>query len=317
MPSPTESMIHIDAPLSDIAVAYKPDPTLYIADQVFPIVEVNKQSDYYYIWTKGFWLRNAVERRAPGDTYPRGRLELSNTTYYADIYHLAFAIADEDRDQEDPAVQLEISGAEWLASQFAMNREVNLAATIFAASWATNLTGTTDFVQWSDFDDSNPLTDMITGINTIQQSTGQRANTLIMGKEVADQLCEHPLLLDKFKYTGAGVLEYEELRKALRIEKLLVGESVYDDANEGATASGGYIWGKNALLLHVPSRPGLRVAAAGYTFVWKMRDAGGYTVSIQNVRDELTDTDLLKGKHAFDHKIVSTDLGYYFASAVA
>ena len=45
MPEPTASQIHIDAPLSDIAVAYKPDASLYIADKVFPIVEVDKQSD--------------------------------------------------------------------------------------------------------------------------------------------------------------------------------------------------------------------------------------------------------------------------------
>jgi len=318
MPDPTYAQFHVDTPLSDIAVAYKPELDLMIADKVFPIIPVNKQSDKYFIWTKGFWMRNAVEKRAAGDEYPEGRLELSNDSYFCDIYHLGFAIPDEDRQNADAGVELEITGAEWLASQFALNREIQIASDIFATNkWDTDVTGGTDFTQWDDYTNSNPVTDIATGVQTIQKSTGKKANTLVIGKEVFDILAEHPLLLDKYKYTGAGILDVEEIRRALRVEKLLVGESVYDSATEGATASTGYIWGKNALLLHVPSRPGLRVAAAGYTFTWKMPDAGGYTVAISSSRQDWRDRDLLKGKHAFDHKVTGSDLGYFFSGAVS
>jgi len=319
MAEPTAAQIHVDGPLSDIAVAYKPELDLMIADRLFPIVPVDKQSDLYFIWTKGFWLRNNVEKRAPGDTYPEGRLELSNTSYYCDIYHLGFPIADEDRDLEDPGVELEMTGAEWLASQFALNREIQIVTDAFASDiWATDVDGGTDFTKWSDYDDSNPVSDIITGTQTIQASTGKRANTLVIGKEVLDILTEHPLLLDKYKHTGVGILDTEEVRKALKVDNLLVGEAVYESTLEGdTTPTRGYIWGKHALLCHVPSSPGKRVAAAGYTFVWKMRNAGGYTVSISNSREDWRDRDLLKGKHSFDHKIVGTDLGYFFDSAVA
>ncbi len=70
MPSPTKSMFHIDGPLSDIAIGYMQDQKEYIADKVFPVVPVDKQSDKYFIFDKGPWMRNSVQIRAPGDEYP-------------------------------------------------------------------------------------------------------------------------------------------------------------------------------------------------------------------------------------------------------
>ncbi len=314
---PTRSQVHIDTALSEIAIAYK--PTGFIGDSVFPVVEVDKQSDKYYIWTKGFWMRNAVEKRTPGDTYPEGRLQLSNDEYYCDLYHLAFPIPDEDRQNADPGVELEIAGAEWLKTQFMLNREIKLASVAFATgSWATYKTGGTDFVKWDDYTDSDPISDVNAGIQTIQKSTGVKPNTLVVGKEVFDALAEHPNLIEKFKYTGVGILDEEQVRKALRVEKLLVGEAVQETSKEGAaTATNAYIWGKGALLCYVPPRPGNRVPAAGYTFVWRINGAGGMTVPIENIREDNRDRDLLKGKHAFDDKVTGADLGYYFTSVIS
>ena len=319
MPDPTREQFHVDGPLSDISVAYMQDAEDYIADKVFPVVEVEKQSDLYFVWAKGFWMRNVVERRAPGDEYPEGRLEVSTDNFYCNLYHLGFGIPDEDRSNQDPGIELEITGSEWLSSQFLMNREITIAADVFALTvWANDVVGGTGFTLWDDYDNSNPVTDVNTGKQTIQKSTGRKANTLVMGKEVFDILTEHPILLDKYKHTAAGILDEEEVRRALKVDRLIVGEAVYESTIEGATTpTRGYIWGKNALLCHVPTRPGLRVAAAGYTYVWRLADAGRYTVAISNTRQDWRDRDLLKGKHAFDHKIVGRDLGYFFSEAIA
>lgn len=316
---PTRGMIHLDAPLSEIAVAYVPEEENFIASTIFPSIPVNKQSDKYYIWTKGFWLRNSVERRTPGDTYPEGRLQLSNDSYFCNLYHLGFPIPDEDRQNADPAVELEITGAEWLKTQFMLNREITLASDIFATSkWATDVVGGTGFTLWDDYDNSDPVSDVNTGKQTIQKSTGKKANTLVMGKEVFDILAEHPLLLDKFKHTSPGILDVEEVRKALKVDRLVVGESVYESSAEGASsATRGYIWGKNALLMYVPANPGKRVAAAGYTFEWRIDGANGLTVPIENIREDNRSRDMLQGRYAHDNKIVGTDLGYFFSAAVS
>ena len=64
MPSPTVSDVHREAALDGISIAYK--NTNYIWQQVAPIVPVEKKSDWYYIYGRGDYFRDAVEVRAPG-----------------------------------------------------------------------------------------------------------------------------------------------------------------------------------------------------------------------------------------------------------
>lgn len=314
MAQPTSSDVHVDAALSNISTGYRNSG--YIADVIFPMVTVAKQSDKYFEWTKDFWFRNYVQLRAPGDTYPEGGLELSTSSYFADIFHLAFPINDEEAANQDEAVELEISGAEWLADQFMLNREAKIVADFFKTGvWGTDktLSGTD---QWSDFANSDPEGDVITARQTVQKSTAAKITHTVMGKEVRDILGQHPLLLEKYKYTSAANLTDEQIAAALGVPSLTVGEAIDNSAQEGATFSGEYMWGKSVMLLHVATNPGKRVATAGYTFVWPA-GAGPDTVSIVNQRDDLRDRNVLKGKHAFDQKAVGTDLGYFIATAVA
>ncbi len=232
--------------------------------------------------------------------------------------HLAKAINDEDRDNQDPAVQLEMTSAEWLADQFMLDRENKMAADFFKTGvWGTSTTlSSTD--QWSDAVNSDPITDVDLGLQTVQKATGRRPNTLTIGQEVFDKLKIHPLLLDMYKYTGRGTLTQPLVAEALGIERLLIGAAVKNTANPAATFSGSYIWGKNALLTWTPAAAGLRVPSAGYTFVWTgLSGGGGFQTVITSVRDDMRDRDLIRGKTAWDQAAVGTDLGYIILNAVA
>jgi len=311
---PTAGDVHIDVALSNISTGYK--NTGYIADRVFPLVRSDKQSNKYFTWTKDFWFRNYVQKRTPGDIYPEGGLELSSDSFFCDIFHLAFPLTDEETANQDEAVELETTGSEWLADQFMLNREAKIVADFFKTGvWAneTTLAGTD---QWSDFANSDPENDILTGRQTIQKATAQKVSQLVMGVEVRDQLAQHPLLLEKFKYTSVAILSDSQIAQALGVPSLLVGEAVDNSAVEGATFVGEYMWGKNAMLIHVPTSPGRRTPSAGYTFWW---DANGQQmmVPISRIREDNRDRDLLKAKHAFDQKAVGTDLGYIILAAVA
>jgi len=314
--NPTTSDVHIDAALSEIAIAYK--NTQFIADQVFPLVTVDKQSDKYYVWDKGSWLTNQVEKRTPGDTYPEGRMKLSDDEYFCDIYHLGYAIPWEKKKNADAAINLERSGTTWLANQFALNREIQLAADIFTTSvWDTDPTVGTDFTAWDDYDNSDPPDDIDTYRDTVLQNTGVLPNTLVIGKQVLSKLKRHPLLLDMYKYTGRGILTEAQVAEALDVERLIVGSAVQRTSNEGAsTAVQAFVWGKHALLMYVPPAPALEEPAAGYTFVWDLEGSGFTTAIIPTVQED-RDRDFLKGKHAFDYKVTGTDLGVFFSSVIS
>ncbi len=317
MAQPSGSDVHVDTPLSNIAIAYKNQR--YIADLISPRIPVTKQSDKYFIWTKDFWFRDQVEKRAPGSQYPEAGLELSTDSYYADIFHLAFPINDEDRVNQDVAVQLDMTGAEWLADQFALHRESKISTDIFAINiWDTDVVGGTDFTQWDDYANSTPLEDIDTALTAVQGQTGRDPNQFVVGREVHDKLKRHPNLLDLFKHTSKGILNEENVREAIGIEQYIVASSITTTSKESASSiTYSRFWGKNGLLLFTPPNPGLRVPTAMYTFEWV--DVGGVKlpITIDRLRDDLRDRDLIRGKYAFDDKVVGTDLGYFFSGAVA
>ena len=307
------SDVHIDAALSNMAVSYKNGN--YIAEDVFPSVPVTKQSDKYYKWTKDYWFRSYVQERSPGTDYPEADIELTTDEYFAKIYNLATAIPWEDMSNQDAAVQLEQTKTEWLADQFMLHREQNLEDAIFKSLvWTTDhaLSGTT---QWSNAA-SNPVIDIYTGKETIEKLTGKTPNVLIIGAEVVKHLKEHPDLLDKYKYTTRGILDLSQVAAALEIPKIVVGRAIENTADEGAAFSGGYIWGKNALLMYSEPSPGIRTASAGYCFKWNIEN-GSFPVQIQRVEDKMKDRDVFKGKHSYVNKIVAADLGYFISGAVA
>ena len=313
MAQPMLTEVHIDAALSNISIAFKNDN--YVADKVFPLVPVDKQSDYYYTFTRDFWFRNSVERRGPGSKYAEGGLEIANTQFVCINKGLSFPLPRETIENQDAAIDLRTDGAEWLADQFALDREIALAAKIFdATAWNSSVTksGTG---QWSDYANSDPIGDIETGRETVKKAIGRYPNIMLMGAEVWDKIKFHPDLLDIYKHTEKAILTRELVAKVFDgIEQLLVGDAIQNSSAEGVAFSGGYIWPKNVLLAYVTKSPGLRTPSAGYTFAWKQN---GYQIAIKEVADDLRNRDVLLADHAFDQKITSNVCGYEVIDAVA
>jgi len=311
MAQPTTHDVHIDAALSNISIAYKNEG--YVADKLFPVVPVDKQSDYYYIWTKDFWFRDNTRRRGPGATYAEGGLELSNTAFECINWGLSFPLPWEVIQNQDAAINLEETGAIWLADQFALARELKLKSLIMDASaWTTDVTLST--TQWSDFANSNPISDVETGRQAIKKLTGRDPNVIMMNEEVWSKLKNHPDLVDLYKHTQVGVLTPDLVAAVLQIDKLIVGTAVKNTAAEGADFAGAYIWDKNAILMYLAPSPGLAIPSAGYTFSWKQN---GFTIPITREEERLRKRDLLLADHAFVQKVTAADCGYEIINAVA
>lgn len=317
MANPVIQDVHLDVPLTNISTQYKNPKGNYVADTVFPKVDVDKQSDKFYEWDKEYWFRSQVERRAPGDEYPVIGMKLSTDTYFADIYHLAAAINDEELKNEDSAVRLSINKSKLLADQFLLDAEQQFADTAFKDGvWANDLTGGTDFEKWSDFAASNPLIDFDDAKDTMETETGMTPNVAVMGVKVYRRLRRHPVLTDMYKHVRGGVLTMTQLQEALEIPKIVVARAIKNTGEEGAAFAGERILGDHCLYAYVPETPALETPAAGYKFQWKLDDAGGYTVPITRWRDGKRDRVLLRGKTAYDFKIIGTDLGYFFKDCI-
>jgi len=319
MAQPTPQSVHIDTALSNVSIGYKNEG--YVADQVFPIVPVDKQSDYYFIFDKDFWFRNSVQVRGPGGTYAEGGIKISNTTFVCKNKGLSFPLPWETLKNQDAAVDLETSGAEWLADQFMLDREIALAAKIMDASAWTGYTTLTGGDQWSDYGGSDPIKNIEAGKEAIKKRIGRYPNLALMGAEVWDKIKFHPDLLDIYKHTQVPIMTVDLVAKVFDVERIIVGNAIYNSTAEGSGSfNGAYIWPKNVLLAYVPKAPSLRTPAAGYTFVWKQDGAGGagsYTIPIERITERARKRDRLLADHAFDQKVVGADCGYEVIDAVA
>ena len=62
---PTPSDVHVNQPLTNISIAYLQSQMRFVADRIFPVIPVEKQSDRYYTYDRGDWNRNEMQERAP------------------------------------------------------------------------------------------------------------------------------------------------------------------------------------------------------------------------------------------------------------
>jgi hypothetical protein len=320
MPQPSATQVHIDQALTNVSTAYQQSDDQFIATKVFPIVPVEKQSGKYFTYTKADWFRDEAKPRADATESAGSGYGLSTASYSCDVFALHKDIGEQARANADAGIDMERDATRFITQRMLLRMEIQFVTDVFATSiWGTDVTPST---LWSDQTSSNPIGDVRTGKRTILSNTGQRANTLVLGYEVFDQLQDNPDIIDRIKYTTKvdGTTVNEQLLAAMfGLKNVYVASAIKNTGVEGEAAAYSFVFGKHALLLHVPDNPGLLTPAAGYTLVWRGIDygMGQNNIGVRRMEVPLTNATRVEGQIAFDNKVVGTDLGYFFNGAVA
>jgi len=128
MPLLTPSDVHIDQPLSNLTLAYVQSNENFVADKVFPVVGVARQSDKYYEYDRANMNRTGdVQKLAPRTEVNRIGMSLSNSSYYADVYGLGMDFDEQTLANEDAMLEVRQAGAETLAMRLMIHREEQFA----------------------------------------------------------------------------------------------------------------------------------------------------------------------------------------------
>lgn len=316
--NPTGRDLHIDRPLTNVSVAYKNES--YIIDDFVPVVPVQKRSDIIPNYDQSAWFRDEAKLRGNGTKSVGSGFTVNNTdTYYCFKYSFRDEISDDDRDNTDQPYNLDVDSAEFVTDKMQLRREVNGAGTFFKTGvWGQDKTGGTDFVKFSDYGNSSPLTVLDDYRDSVEALIGREPNRMILGKQGWVKLKWHPDLIDTIKYTQKGQLSVDLFASLIEIPKVLIGRAIYTTSPEG-TAEGSVsysrIWGKGGLMVYSPDRPTLKAPAAAYTFIWQ-RVAGALQY-IKRMRDEERDTDIIEGNSYFAQKITGSRAGLYLDQMVA
>jgi hypothetical protein len=331
----TPSAVHIDAPLTNLTIAFLQDANGFIADRVFPKVSVAKKSDKYYTYNRADFNRvGQVQARAPRTQAPRVGMSLSTDTYLTDVYSLATDYDFDTLANEDAALDIRAAGSQMLTHQLLIDREIKWASTYFTGGvWGTDWDGvagspsTAQVRQWSDYTNSTPIVDVTSIMRTVQlKSGGFKPNVMVVGKEVRDVLVNHPTILARLNggatVTNTALVTDAKLAEIFGVEEFLVMETVKNTAAEGLTESNAFIGGKAVAFYYRPRAAGLMIPSAGYTFTWdELENASGHGIAIKSYRGDYLAIDgiaeVLEANLAYDHKVVSADLGAFIDTVIA
>jgi len=337
MPMLTPSQVHIDAPLTNLTLAYLQSQENFIADKVFPIVDVSKQSDKYYKYNRDEFNRSGQRKLLAPRTRPeRVGMSLSNDNYFADVWGLATDFDEQTLANEDAALEIRSMGAQMLTHNMLIDREKDFVTNFFSDNiWGTNWDGVAnadndtaiEVTNWDDYTNSTPIVDVRRLARTVQlKSGGFKPNTMVVSKAVRDVLVDHPDVLARLNggatVTNTALITDAKLAEIFEVEDFHVLEAIENTAAEGATESNAYIGGDHAMLCYTPTSAGLRSPAAGLTFAWNSLPGASFSgltvesftgdfLRVEGIAEEI------HVKMSYDMKIVGADLGGFINSVLA
>jgi hypothetical protein len=324
MPQPTRSDVHVNKPLTNISIAYIQRAQDFIADKVFPIVPVLKQSDRYFRYTKDYWFRTAAAKRAPASESAGSGFVVDNTpSYFADVWAMHQDVDDQTRTNADIPLDLDRDATLFVTQNLLLRREIQFVNAYMAANVWTGGPGGVDYnvgsssIQW-DQASSNPMANIDYLKQFVKSQTGFLPNTLVLTPDVFFALRNNASVLDRIKYTQRGIVSEDLLAALFGVEKLLVASAVQNTAQEGATGAFSFLVSNVALLVYANPAPSILQPSGGYIFSWQgLFGAGAQGNRIMSFRMEHLKADRIEGEMAFDMHLVGSDLGVFLTNILA
>jgi hypothetical protein len=315
--------VHQDQVLTDISVAY-PQGDL-VGEALVPAVRVKKQSDKYGVYGREAWgLDTGGDYRAPGaEANEVSGMQVSTESYFCQEHALQVRVTKEEIENSDSWLDPMADATELVTSRLLLVRELAIKNMVTTAANLTSgnsvtLSGTS---QWNDYVNSDPIGVWRTGVRTFHGKLFFEPNLGVIPYQVMSQLMDHPDFIERIKYSERGVLTAEIIASIFNIPRIIVPGVGYNSANLGQTASLGYLWGKDVLMAYVPPRPGRRVPAFAYEFVWP--ENGSQVQMAERWWEQSRKSWVIRVSRRYDLQFIAQDAsdkglaGYLIKAAVA
>lgn len=317
MPQTLTNGTHIDAPLSNLALRAFADSQNFIAQQLFPVFPVQKERDLYYVIDPNSWLVVPDTLRTRKTAPRRGEWRVDSAGYVAQNYAWGTDHAKEDIANADQALQVRENSTMYVTETLLRGLERRVAQKVTSVSNVGSGVILSGSAKWGDYVNSDPISDVTTAHAFIRQRTGLRANTAVIDADTLEVLRFHPLVRDHAKYTQSGPVPDDLIRTILRVDRMLVGDGVYNQGNESQAGSMANIWGNNVLLAHVRQAQGLRTTTFGLSFRWTPDGfPGPLVVERYDDPDPGKKAEVINAGFYQDEKIIAPQLAYLIASTL-
>lgn len=321
-----EGALHVDRYLTNYSVMYVQDNKNFVAQRAASIVPVQKQTDIYVVYERGYFWRDEAQPRPLGGRPQQVGYKISQGSYSAVEYGLEHVVDDRQRSNADEPIRLD-ENATTLLTQKQLIKQDRIWSTRFFTTgvWSTDAQGVNtqadapnEFLNWNDAQ-STPIENIDTYKDLIARKTGFMPNTLVLGAGVKRALRTHPDISDRIKYTQTGIADDDILATLFEVDTVMTARSVYNAAAEGATDDFEFIVDENsALLAYIDPTPALDSPTAIANFAWTGL-IPGETNAIGGVmergRDDRAHSDYFQNRMAWDLRQVAADLAVFFHQA--
>lgn len=303
---PLASTVHQDQALEGVSIAYKNGDL--IAQDLFPMVPVNHESNKFYVYSRD-QLVVPETARAPTAQANRASFSLSTSTYKLQEHALMDLISDRARANADAALNLDVDAVEHLTNLILLRQEIDAANIIGSGtSWANTTSLTSTFAWNANTTLSNPLLFVDSAASTIMQQSGMKPNTLLINDPTFRAAKEHVNIVDRIKYTSAESVSEDLLAKLFNVDKLLVARGVRNTGGEGLAdaTSNSWIFTDLAWVGYVERNPGLKKPSALYNFTMKQ----GNPVKVKRWREDKNESDAVEVSKLFQQQVPMSAAGY-------
>lgn len=310
--------IHIDSFLSNFSIDYRIPETL-LADQVMPVVQVAKASDYFAKWSRDD-ANKVVDaevgpRDLPGEIYQ----SLTKDNYVVIPRAMWAPVSNDLLIAADAPLDLLGQASRDVRAAVMKSREYRVAQVLMTAAnytYSTALTGSNRWDVGAATSTADPLNDILTGMD----KAAYRPNQIAMSAPVWTQFRKHPKVVASvggIALSGAvtgRVAAEAEIKGLLRVDSLLIGDAKYRTSKDGVSPSTfDFIWGKGCALLYTVSGAGPNQLCFAKTFRHK-------PISFETIFDQkpgMGGVTFVKGSHSDAEKITASDAAYFIDTCIS
>ncbi len=297
----TDDMLIADKALPRVPTASLFNYTIYDTDQAYtvPNTQVGRKSEPETVDFQGTDATSQVEDFALDDFIPQRDIEVFDAM---------------PKPATGGPLSPQVLATQMLTNLILLAREVRVANVVFnAANYAAGQTETlAGTSQWSDYVDSDPLSDLMAALDVPLL----RPNTMVIGRQAWTVLRQHPKIVQAvFKtYQGAGVVSQQAVADLLEIKQVLVGSGRVNTAKKGQNPSYQRVWGKNCSLIYTSE-----AAAQTFqpTFGFTAQFGTKIAASIPELKRGIKGGETIRVGEQVKELISASASGYYIESCVA
>lgn len=302
----TPKSVHVDAPLTNVAIKFK--NMALVAERVFPVVPVAKESDKYYIFRKEELIIEKA-RRAAGAEAKEITWDVDTATYSAEEYALKHLVADRIVNNADNAVRPKITSTQKLTNKLLLAQEKRIADLVQDTTYITNNGAPT--TQW-DQSSPNIEGDVDAAKNSVRTQAGTESTSIVIPYKVAQIVKRDTTVRNLIRYTVPGdvLLRNGDLPPVLWNLEVIVAGAIRNTANEAATEVLSDVWTDNVLVFYKEATPSLDALSLGYIF-----RVGNFVTKTYRVEERAGD--MIEVSVVEDEKLVAAACGYLLTNVAS